>query len=163
MNCLADAYRRAGRFVEAESLDRDTLNRRQAKLGPTDPSTLQSTNSLAEDLLEVKPAEAELLLRQSMAVRDKELPDDWHTFDTLSLLGASLLYQKRYSEAEPLVIEGYEAMNAREAKIPPNSKTRLSQAGARIVQLYEAWGKKEKADEWRKRLAPTFGAAKPKP
>jgi len=163
MNCLADAYRQAGRFALAESLHKETLKRRQAKLGPNDPSTLQSTNSLAEDYLDIKPAEAEPLLRQSMAIRNMKFPDDWSTFDTRSLLGASLVGQKRYAEAEPLVIDGYEAMKAREAKIPPNSKARLSKAGARIVQLYEAWGKKEKAEEWRKRLAQATDTTRPKP
>jgi hypothetical protein len=34
----------------------------------------------------------------------------------------------------------------------------VADAGARIVQLYDAWGRKDKADEWRKRLA---GPGKP--
>ncbi len=163
MSCLAAAYRQAGRLAEAESLHRETLKRQQAKLGPDDPGTLKSTNSLAEDYLDVKPAEAERLLRQSMAIRDKKSPDDWSTFDTRSLLGASLLGQRKYAEAEPLVIESYEAMKAREAKIPATSKARLSKAGARIVQLYEAWGKKEKAEEWRKRLAQATDTTTTKP
>ena len=29
--------------------------------------------------------------------------------------------------------------------------------------LYDAWGKKDKADEWRKRLASAADATKPKP
>ncbi len=62
-----------------------------------------------------------------------------------------------------MVIEGYEAMKAREAKIPPNSKGRLRMAGARVIQLYAAWGKKEKAEEWRQRLAPAADTNRPKP
>ncbi len=63
-----------------------------------------------------------------------------------------LLGQKKYAEAEPLLVQGYEGMKAREAKIPPQSKKRLTEAAERIVQLYDAWGKPDQAAEWRKRL-----------
>ena len=49
-------------------------------------------------------------------------------------------------------------MKQREAKTPgvdtPGSpfKVRLTEALERLVQLYDAWGKKDKADEWRKKL-----------
>ena len=46
------------------------------------------------------------------------MPDDWSRFNTMSQLGGALLGQGRYAEAEPLVIEGYEGMKARAAKIP---------------------------------------------
>jgi len=44
-------------------------------------------------------------------------------------------------------------MKARETKIPAPSKRRLAAAAERVVQLYEAWGKKDKAAEWRAKLA----------
>ena len=43
-------------------------------------------------------------------------------------------------------------MKARESKVPSPSKPRLAEAGDRLVQLYDAWGKKDKADECRKKL-----------
>ena len=64
-----------------------------------------------------------------------------------------LLGQKTYAEAEPLLLAGYEGMKAREAKVP---KPRLTQAGERIVKLYEAWGQPEKAAEWRAKLDRKF-------
>jgi hypothetical protein len=36
----------------------------------------------------------------------------------------------------------------------------LTEAGARIVQLYDAWGKRDKADEWRRKLGGTIAADK---
>jgi hypothetical protein len=57
-----------------------------------------------------------------------------------------------------LVLSGYEGMKAREAKIPPPSKPRFTEAAERVVRLYEEWGKKDKAAEWRTKLAePTDG------
>jgi hypothetical protein len=52
-------------------------------------------------------------------------------------------------------------MKQREAKIPAKDKDRLTEALERLVQLYDAWGKKDKADEWRKKLEETKAAAKP--
>ena len=43
-------------------------------------------------------------------------------------------------------------MKSREAKLPAPSKRRLPEAGKRIVTLYNAWGKQDKAEEWAKKL-----------
>jgi hypothetical protein len=45
-------------------------------------------------------------------------------------------------------------MNKREDKILARDKVHLPEALERLVQLYDAWGKKDQADEWRKRLPP---------
>ena len=87
-----------------------------------------------------------------MAIRANIRPDDWSTFSTRSQLGGSLLGQKKFAEAEPLLLRGYEGLKAREAKIPAPSKKRLAEAAERVVRLYEAWGKKDEADAWRKKL-----------
>jgi hypothetical protein len=51
-------------------------------------------------------------------------PDDWQRFRAESLLGASLAGQKKYAEAEPLLLEGYRGMLTRREQIgapaPPN-------------------------------------------
>jgi hypothetical protein len=93
-----------------------------------------------------------LALREILVIRQKKQPDTWTTFYTQSQLGASLLGQKRYAEAEPLLLAGYEGMKQREAKIPAQVKVRLTEALERLVQLYDAWGKPEQAKEWRQKL-----------
>ena len=60
---------------------------------------------------------------------------------------------QKYAESEPLIVSGYEGMKAREAKIPPRSKPRLTAAAEQVVKLYEDWGKKDKAAEWQAKLA----------
>ena len=62
------------------------------------------------------------------------------------------LGQKKYAEAEPLLISGYEGMKAREAKVPAQSKARLPEAIGRIVQFYEAVGNVDGAARWRAQL-----------
>ena len=103
-------------------------------------------------LAQKKSAEAEPLLRGCLAIREKATPDHWATFNARSLLGASLLGQKKYAEAEPLVLCGYEGMKAREAQIGQQVKWKLPEAGERVVQLYEAWGKPEQVAAWRAKL-----------
>jgi hypothetical protein len=110
-------------------------------------------NGLGLNLLKQKKyAEAELLLRAWLAIRQKNEADDWNTFSTKSMLGESLLGQMKFADAEPLLVEGYEGMKQRGAKILGRDKTRLTEALERLVRLYDAWGKKEIADRWRKKL-----------
>ena len=105
-----------------------------------------------------KWAEAEAVLRECLAIREKVQPDEWTTFNTRSLLGGSLLGQKKYAEAEPLIVSGYEGMKARAARIPPPGRPRFTEAAERVVRLYEEWGQKDKAAEWRTKLKkPTDG------
>jgi hypothetical protein len=114
-------------------------------------------------LLDAKAyADAEPFLRESLSLREKHAAGSWLTPNSRSLLGGALLGQKQYAEAEPLLIQGYEAIKALESQIPPNGRIRVAEAGDRIVQLYEAWGRPEKAAEWRTKLTGT-GEAKPKP
>ena len=86
-------------------------------------------------------------------VAQKKGPDDWFCYLTQSQLGAALAGQKRHAEAEPLLVRGYEGLKAREAKIPAPRRNDVADAAARIVPFYAAWGKPDKADEWRKKLA----------
>ena len=128
------------------------------------PRVAQTLSALGRNLLEQRKwAEAEPLLRESLAIWDARRPDDWNRFDSQSLLGDSLLGQTKYAEAEPLLLAGYEGMRAREAKLPASKKIYLAEAGERNVRLYEAWGKTEEASAWRAKLISPPTQAKPCP
>jgi hypothetical protein len=62
-------------------------------------------------------AESEPLAREALEFNRKQQPDDWPSFRAESLLGASLAGQKKYAEAEPLLLEGYQGMAARKDRI----------------------------------------------
>jgi hypothetical protein len=109
-------------------------------------------NNLARAYLFGKPAEAESLLREYLTTPEKKTLDAWQSFETHSLLGGSLLGQRKYAEAEPHLLRGYERMLAREAKIPAPSRKRVVEAGVRIIRLYEAWNKPDQAEAWKARL-----------
>ena len=121
---------------------------------PTIPTRFKLSN-LASSYPPDRQLQAEALFRDVLASRAKTMPDDWCTFDARAQLGHILLAQKKYDEAEPLLLSGYEGMKSREAKIPAPVRKRLKGTANWIVELYQATGKNEKADEWRRRLETT--------
>jgi serine/threonine protein kinase len=87
----------------------------------------------------------------------KKDPDTWQTFLTKSRLGNGFLARKKYTEAEPLLVQGYANLKQHEVEI---AKTYRTEALERLVQLYDAWGKPDEAAKWRKELEETKAAAK---
>ena len=153
MNNLANAYSDAGKLDLALPLYEQTLELRKAKLGPEHPHTLDSMNNLAAAYLDVtQPERAETYLREALAIREKRFPDHWETFQTKSLLGDALAGQKKFQEAEPLLVEGYAGMQERESQIPANEKASLTYAIGWLVKLYSAWEKPEEEAKWQKIL-----------
>jgi hypothetical protein len=161
---LVAAYIQVGQFAKAEPISREDLEQTRTKFGPADSRTAGAMATLGLILMkQQKWAEAEPVLRDCLKIREAKEPDEWSTFNTRSVLGGCLLGQTRFSEAEPLIVDGYTGLKARAAKMPAPAKKYLAEAGARIVPLYEAWGKNEKAEEWRNRLAPAADSTRPKP
>jgi tetratricopeptide (TPR) repeat protein len=150
---LARAYQAAGRLTDALPLFEGTLKPLKAQLGPDHPRTLQTMNSLAGAHLEARRwVEAERTARECLSLRAKKQPDVWWHFHTMSQLGAALAGQKKYAEAEPLIIQGFEGMKARETKIPAANRYHLREAAERVVRLYEVWGKPDEASIWKAKL-----------
>jgi tetratricopeptide (TPR) repeat protein len=150
---LAETCRTTGRLDQAERLLRDLLVRERRRAGPNSADTADVLARLGWTLLgQERHAEAEPVLRECLAIRAEKLPDDWRRFNALSLLGGALLGQKKYAEAEPLLLQGHEGMKQREATIPPLAKVRLPEAAERLVRLYEATGRADKARTWREKL-----------
>jgi tetratricopeptide (TPR) repeat protein len=165
---LAGAYSRSGHPEKAESVYRDALEaaRRAHVEASSEAAYVQIL--LAGSLLERQEyAEAERLLRECLKFREEHEPDLWQTFNAKSALGGCLLGQKKYDEAEPLLLAGYEGLKRREDKNPRSvPQSRLSEAIGRLVQLYGAKGDAARADEWRRKppaKKPAESAARPIP
>src|SRR5262249_42180327 len=112
--------------------------------------------------------EAEQLLREFLATYAQKNPRAWLTFNVKSMLGGALLGQKKYADAEPLLLQGYEGMKQPETRTPGWVKqARLIETLERLVQLYDDWGKPGEAARWRMELAarkaPPKGAKTPFP
>jgi eukaryotic-like serine/threonine-protein kinase len=151
---MVQAYKAAGKLDRAAQVI-DELAQFCSRNEAADSLRYASAISqLGRMLLDEKRwAEAERALRRGLAIREAKQPDLWPTFNVKSLLGAALLFQGKFAQAEPLVLAGYEGLKTRESALSGKTKPRLAEAAARIIQLYEAWGKKDKAESWRARLA----------
>ncbi len=149
---LANMYQRQGNYSLAETRAEQGLVGRRHALGTDQPATLASAADLVLAYVsQGKFAEGERLARETLDLDRKKQPDNWQTFRAASLLGASLAGQKKYAEAEPLLLEGYQGMVARKQRIAVPDQSHLDRAHEWLVRLYEAWGKPEKANEWRKK------------
>jgi len=147
---FASLYQREGKYDLAEKYAAQGLEGQRRALGAEDPDTLTCEADLALAYLsQGKFAEAEPVAREALEAEKKIQPDDWQRYRAESLLGASLAGEKKYAEAEPLLLEGYQGMLARKDRIDVPDRYHLELARKWIVQLYQAWGKPEKAAEWK--------------
>jgi eukaryotic-like serine/threonine-protein kinase len=144
---LATVLADLGKMDESERLYREVLAIRRKNL-PAGHANLAPTLVGLGDALTVKgqAKEAEPLLREGLEIRLKTTrKDHWYVALARSELGACLTALGRHEEAEPLLLEGYEEMKAS----PATPALHVKQALDRIVKLYEAWHKPEKAAAWR--------------
>ena len=150
VSAIGHMYQRWGKYGLAETYAIQALEGRRHVLGSDNLATMVSVEdlALAYDSQE-KFAEAEPLAREALELNQKKQPEDWDMFRAESLLGASLAGQKRYAEAEPLLVEGYRGMAARKDRVLMPNWYNLDLARDWLVELYQAWDKPEKAAKWR--------------
>jgi serine/threonine protein kinase len=162
---LADFYSRRNTPEKGEKLLRELCNhyrrRQEGKQGGFVEAYALTLDALGLNLLrQQKWAEAEAVLREDVAIREKI--KNPHTnlvaANARSMLGSSLVGQKKFAEAEPLLLQGYQGLkqmtnvavfgwSARDVAMPL-----VKQAIERLVQLYEGWGKTDETARWRREL-----------
>jgi tetratricopeptide (TPR) repeat protein/tRNA A-37 threonylcarbamoyl transferase component Bud32 len=149
---FASVYQRQGKYSSAEDLAAQALAGRRHTLGTEHPRTITAEGDLALACLsQGKFSESESLSREALELNRKVQPDDWEYFRAESLLGVSFTGEKKYAEAEPLLLEGYQGMMARRNKSAIPEREDLDRVRDWLFQLYQAWGKPGKAAEWRKK------------
>jgi tetratricopeptide (TPR) repeat protein len=138
--------------------------------GQSGEPTATALARLGKQLLRRQKWEAaEPTLRQCLRIREEldrnpsiPLPR-WVVPNTRCLLGEALLGQKKYAEAEPLLVGGAEQLLAEHGSVPPKEREIIQHAIDHVVQLYTATGNRAKADEWRNRTVPVLPAVVPIP
>jgi eukaryotic-like serine/threonine-protein kinase len=150
MSGVSQSQRKLG---EAEALCYESAKILRHK-SPPDAAQLAGTLAELTSVLisEGKFTAAEPIAKECQAIREQTIPEDWRTFNSRSQLGATLLGQKQYAEAEPFLISGYQGMKQRENMMPLSSKPRIKAALRRLTQLYEATGRPDRAAEWKAKL-----------
>jgi serine/threonine protein kinase/lipopolysaccharide biosynthesis regulator YciM len=151
---LAANYQKVGRLQDAELLYRKTVEGFRRQNPRNDRYYSHSLVMLGHCLIrQRKFEEAGQFLRTSLEIKEKTQPDDWTTAQARSLLGEALTGQKAFEAAESLLLNAQKALTEQRDKIRPADRDRtLRNAAECLVRLYEAWGKPDKAAEWRQKL-----------
>ncbi|MFO0811267.1 MAG: serine/threonine-protein kinase [Gemmataceae bacterium] len=127
---LVKTCERAGRFGRATELLREAI-RHMGTDGTivtriaADLRAHFGQNLLAQD----KPGDAEAALREALAIYQKFPLAATERFVAESLLGEALAGQRRYAEAEPLLLSSYDGLKRVTATDAPGGQSRVAQAG----------------------------------
>ena len=142
---------------EAAAAEQDAVDIARGALGSDHQLVAIYTINLASlHLLRKQPAAAESLLREGLRIRILSprlvpsrrrtvLEDDWSVGATKSLLGASLVALARYDEAEAMLLEARRDLDA----LPGVHDREIKATITRLVELYDAWGKPDRAAAYR--------------
>ena len=146
---LAYCLDKGGKAEAAEKTYRELLAIQRAAQLPAD-ATLES---LADLLIRSgRPEQGEPLARECLSIRQKTQQANGSLIAAAnSILGQALAGQKKFGEAEPLLLTSFDALSTTSG-VPA---IRKSEAIDRIIALYETWGKPEQAAKWRDKRAST--------
>jgi tetratricopeptide (TPR) repeat protein len=143
-------YEQTGHFDRAEDWRRQWTAFVKQQSGPDSSAYAMEVAALSLNLLaQQRWTDAEPLLRSCLAIREKNQPEAWTTFNTMSMLGCALSGQKKYRDAEPFLLKGYEGMKAHEKTIPPPASARIPEAIDRLVEFYTALHKLDEVKTWK--------------
>ena len=147
-NRLSDLLYRQGKYTEAEKAAQDAIDVYKRALQIPENNTLYSNPILEMGMILDKlgnSRDAERYMRQALEIRTKLLSKDNLQITTAQqVLGGLLVNCKRYSEAEPLLIESYQSLKA---TTPINDQRRI-EAARNLLTLYSKWGKPDKAEQY---------------
>jgi tetratricopeptide (TPR) repeat protein len=151
---LSDLRYWQGQYADAEKAAQESIDVFKRALAVPQDSTL-FTNPLVEMGLildkEGRFREAEAYLNQALEIRTRLLPKGNLLIGRAEgILGECLTLQKRYAEAEPLLLDSYKIY---ESTTDAND-TRRSDAGQRLAALYRSWGRPREAEKYERRPTP---------
>jgi serine/threonine protein kinase/Flp pilus assembly protein TadD len=138
------------RFADAADLARQILALRGKTLAESHPAVAGALQTLGKSLDQLgRRDSAEQALRESLALRQKYLePGSWMIASSEGVLGEHYTAAKDFARAEQHIVhaerEFVQALGERNPRTVTNTR--------RLVALYTAWGKRDKATEWTAKL-----------
>jgi serine/threonine protein kinase/tetratricopeptide (TPR) repeat protein len=143
---IGQALDAQGRPAEAEPLCREALAMYRRVLGGDHPSVSIAATFLATSLRHLGSfSEAENLSREAVSIATRRLGEEHpRTQGAAGELGLALAKQGRWVEAEPLLLAFAHALEAKTGVEGDAREVREA-----IAEMYEAWGKPDKAAEYR--------------
>jgi hypothetical protein len=144
MNHMAGLRHRRGDSEGAAVLFEESLAQHRAVLPPSHPQLGRALKRVAEFRLEQgNLSGAELAARESLKIAQSSFPPGHtETLGTVFLLAHVLIARSAFSEAEKLLLETCEAASG-----SPGSNEVMCKE--QMAELYDSWGKPEKAAEYR--------------
>ncbi|MFO0876195.1 MAG: serine/threonine-protein kinase [Gemmataceae bacterium] len=145
------ACEQARQLDRAEHWRRKWLAVVKARSGATHADYAVELVGLGGNLVQQRKwTEAEVLLREALAILSRAHPSEWATLAARSLLGESLAEQKRYTEAEPLLVGAMDEMKKRAWRLmlEPNRRPLILAAIDRLIQLYTATSRPDEVKKW---------------
>jgi tetratricopeptide (TPR) repeat protein len=155
LNNLAFVLLQQNKFADAEPLLQETVKILTADgQQPENLATcLRTYSGVQRQLGRIEAAEQTMRTCLALCERERSLQDNWRKFDAMSVLGGILLLREGCDKVEQLLLAGHEGLHQRSEKIPVANRPRLKQTFDRLIALYEAWDKPQKALEWKRKLA----------
>jgi eukaryotic-like serine/threonine-protein kinase len=150
LNSLSHVFTAERRYDEAAAALQQALAIARPALGSEHQLVaIYAINLAAVQLMRNQAAAAEDLLREALPIRARApgiVPsrrrtisdDDWSVATTRALLGATLVAQQRYAEAEVVLLDARRDLD----KQPQASARDVTATMTGLVRLYEAWGKR---------------------
>jgi Tfp pilus assembly protein PilF len=161
LDLLAAIVRDRGNLNRAVELFREALSIRKEINPPDHPDVGTGMSNLADALTRADhqpPQEAIDLAAEALNVRRRAHgADHWRTWATASILGGAYGAAGQFDKAEPLLLEAYKGL---ENGSNQGSRPKRD-AAARLVALYEKWGKPDEAGKWRQRATPSLPTTAP--
>ncbi|MBI3846327.1 MAG: serine/threonine protein kinase [Planctomycetes bacterium] len=153
MALLANSLEAGGNAVEAEKLYRECLKIWRESQSELDPARIEATHALARFLFDKHEwTESEGLFREALDLCRRH--GDGMTKFVLQLTigdGGCLFRMKRFEDAEALLLRvDSQTKDSPDADLRPVSYENLRE----MAELYDAWGKPEKARECDAKLPP---------
>jgi tetratricopeptide (TPR) repeat protein len=153
---LAWILQTQGKLPEAETTASEALSLRlRLRLRPED--RLAVADSLYQ-LAVIRwsahgPELAEQAARECVAAYECQIPAGWQTFNSRGTLAGILIEQRKYDEAEPLLLSAYGGLEGCERKFPAAVHPRLRETICRLVRLSEETSRPADAARWQQKLA----------
>ncbi len=153
LSILAVALWEQNRTGEAEPINGEAIAILLKRLPADHPQVVNTESNQAAILLaNGKATEAERLATRVIEIRSRPgwVGNPSRLGSSKSVLGGALAGQKRFGEAEPLLLEGFRIIEAD----PKAKKKSRDDAVERLIQFYQSQGKAEEAARWQERRAP---------
>jgi serine/threonine protein kinase/tetratricopeptide (TPR) repeat protein len=157
---LSSILRDAGDRWEAELFCREALATRR-KICEKNPSSPAASLELAASLFLLADLTqfngnfqlAESLARECLAIREAKQSGGWPTFAARCKVGACLLEQERYLEAEPLLLSGWAGLLDLAQSQPDRTlHNELKVTSRFLVKLYKDTSRTNEMAQWNQRL-----------